>query len=270
MPTCGPDMSYDAFIPNGTPQISTGAASACAVSLAQDTTTESASLSADGSGTSLTVCTNIFVGYQGKGYLAVTNGGVVTTITASIASLTGSNGKATVDGTHSGTNSTWAVADELDVAGLQSASGGTGLLTVTNSGTVTAGSVHAWKSGTLTGNGTVSTTSGATTIDGTLAPSGGTFTFNGDVLWGDLAVTEYSFSSSSLVNKLEISGMASLNSRLSVTVAAGTPLGRYTLLHASTLSGSFSSYSIKVPGCVGWNIVYDSGYVYLDLSAICN
>jgi T5SS/PEP-CTERM-associated repeat protein len=272
VPTCGPDVSYDAFIPNGTPQISTGAASACAVSLAQDTTTESASLSVDGSGTSLTVCTNIFVGYQGKGYLAVTNGGVVTTITASIASVSGSNGRATVDGTHSGTNSTWAVADKLDVAGLQSASGGTGLLTVTNSGTVTAGSVHVWKSGTLTGNGTVTTTNGTTTIEGTLAPSAGTFTFNGDVSWLSNAVTECNFSPSSLVNKLEISGRATVDGRLSVTVAADTPPGRYTLLHTSNLQNSFSSYSIKVPGCLGWSIVYDhdNGYAYLDLAVICN
>lgn len=272
VPTCGPDVSYDAFIPNGTPQINTGAASACAVSLAQDTTTESAILSVDGSSSSLTLCTNIFVGYQGRGKLSVTNGGSVTAITASIASQPGSNGSVTVDGTHSGTNSTWAVADELDVAGLQSASGGTGLLTVTNSGTVTATNVHVWKSGTLTGNATVSTTNG-TAIDGTLAPNftltvNGALTFNGNAA----PLMQCSVTPQNLNQvDLSVSGAASLAGKLSVTMTGTfTPGTQFTLLQSQgALTGTFTNgVSITFP--TGQNftpqINYDAHHVYLYLS----
>lgn len=222
----------------------------------------------------LQTCHEMLVGYAGKGILRIQNGGLVSTFyDAAIGAIADSSGAVTVDGTNpDGRTSTWTVSGPLYVGGYVS-QGGTGLLTVTNQAGVTADRVYVYKSGTLTGNGPVTTTNnGATTIEGTLAPSAGTFTFNGDVLWRDSAVTEYSFSSSSLVNKLEISGMGSLNGRLSVNVAAGTPTGRYTLVHASNLQFSFSSYSIKVPGCLGWSIVYDreNGYVYLDLAATCN
>jgi T5SS/PEP-CTERM-associated repeat protein len=225
VPICSPDVQYYALINNGTPQINTGvAASACQVSLAGNSSTDSSTLSVGGSGSSLTTCSNTYVGYQGKGKLSVTSGAAVTTqAVASIASLTGSNGSATVDGTSGGTNSTWAVVNELDVGGLTNASGGTGLLTVTNSATVSAASVLVWGSGTLTGNGTVSTTSGVT-IAGTLTPSGtppnDTLTINGNL----------TFSSGTMecdvvpdgADNVNVSGVASLNGKLSVTMTGTT------------------------------------------------
>ena len=217
----------------------------------------------------LHACSSMTVGAQGKGAVKITNSDslVWNTSLATIGEQWGSSGTVSVDG-----GGKWHVdlGTGIWVGGTRTSAGGVGLVSVTNGGSVEAVSVYVWKSGTLTGNGTVSTTSG-TTVDGTLAPSGGTFTLSGDISLHGGAATEYNFSPSSLGSKLEISGSATVNGRLSVTIGAGTPTGRYTLLHSSNLSGFFSSYSIKVPGCLAWNIVYDydHGYVYLDLSTTC-
>src|SRR6202035_1844489 len=151
-----------------------------------------------------------FIGEGGTGTLTITQG-TVTSATVSIASQTGSSGSATVDRTFS----TLPVSVEVDVVGTTNAAGGTGLLTLTNGGTVTAASVHAWKSGTLTGNGTVSTTSGMT-IDGTLAPSG-TLTISGNLSFGANANMSCNVSSTS-VDNAQVSARALLNGKLSVKV----------------------------------------------------
>jgi hypothetical protein len=155
----------------------------------------------------------------------------------------------------------------LNVGGTNTGAGGTGLLTVKNSGTVTAASVHAWKSGTLTGNGTVSTTSG-TTIDGTLAPTG-TLTISGDLNFGPGGTMRCNVTSSSW-DRAEVSGTATLDGKLSVTLT-GLFTGDFPLLHASGLTGQFSSFSATYTGCLAPSVVYDyvNGYVYLHVESTC-
>jgi T5SS/PEP-CTERM-associated repeat protein len=276
VPICpGPVYSYYASINTSpTAQINTGGASACSVTLG-NAASDSGTLSVDGSnGGNLTTCSNLYVGYQGTGKLSITNGGAVTTTTdASIASATtsttSSNGSATVDGTHGNTNSTWTVDDELDIGGLTNAAGGTGLLTVTNGGKVTAANVHAWKSGTLTGNGTVSTTSGMT-IDGTLEPNW-TLTITGNLSFGTFGAMQCSVTPDNLGSiDADVSAGATLNGKVSVTMTGTfTPGTRFTLLHAAGTLGNtkFSSQSIKFPTGQGFTptITYDADNVYLCL-----
>jgi len=77
------------------------------------------------------------------------------------------------------------VSGEVDVGGTTTAIGGSGLLSVTNGGTVTAANAHVYASGTLTGNSSVTTTNG-TTVDGTVSPKGGGGTL---AIGGNLSLT---------------------------------------------------------------------------------
>jgi hypothetical protein len=166
----------------------------------------------------------------------------------------------------------------LYVGGTINGQGGTGLLTVTNGGTVSAGGVYLYKSGTLTGNGTVSTTTtSGTTIEGTLEPSGTppnatlSISGTGGLLLHSGATTLCNVVPSGADN-VQVSATAALDGRLSVTMTGTFTCGttRYALLHAgSTLTGSFSSVSITYPTNQGFTpqITYDyvGNNVYLDL-----
>jgi hypothetical protein len=200
-----------------------------------------------------------------------------------------------------GTNSKWTVSDELDIGGLTNASGGTGLLSVTNSGTVavtsTPGKVEVYGSGTLsvtnsgtvsaasvdvggtlTGNGMVSTTNG-TSIEGTIEPSGtppndtltissGDLTFNGNAA---LMLSNVVPAGADNVNVSN--GAASLTGHLKVTMTGTfTPGTTYTLLYArGGRNGTFLFVSINYPTnqCFTPVITYDTNHVYLYLEANC-
>jgi hypothetical protein len=171
------------------------------------------------------------------------------------------------------------VDGELDIGGTTNLAGGTGLLSVTNSATVTAGSVHVWKSGTLTGNGTVSVGSGSgtVTVDGTVSRSSGTLTITGNLGLNGTATTQYSVTPQDPFNQADVSvsGTASLNGRLSVTMTGTfTPGTQFTLLYAAgginPNHPKFSSVSITFP--TGQNftpeVTYpDTNHVYLYLAS---
>jgi hypothetical protein len=227
----------------------------------------------------------IFVGKGGAGNLTITQG-IVNSASASIASLAGelwvSNGSAKVDGG----GSHWIISGEADVGGTASAPGGTGLLTVINSGTVTAANVHVWNSGTLTGNGSVSTTNG-TTVDGTLAPNGGgtTFTFDGDLVLTSgttHATTQCNITPQdpSTTPQVSVSQQVSLGGLLLVTMSGdfSSAPTRFTLLSANSVAvghPTFDFKSITYPTGQCWHpvITYDSTdhfHVYLDRVYDCN
>jgi autotransporter family porin len=198
------------------------------------------------------------VGGYGKGTLTITNGGTVTAAFAGVAESAGSSGAVTVDGT----NSQWTLSGQLDLGGGSNASGGTGLMRITAGGAVSAVSAHVWTSGTLTGNGTVGTTSG-TTLEGTLKPNRTLFA-SGSTM--QCNVTESSW------DRAEVSGRATLGGRLSVTITGTfTTPADFPLLHASTLVGTFSSFSATYTRCLAPSIVYDynNGYVYLHVESTC-
>lgn len=154
--------------------------------------------------------------------------------------------------------------------GTITAAGGTGLLSVTNSATVTAASVHVWPSGTLTGNSTVSisTTGGGVTIDGTLEPRG-QLTIGGNLTFNGSAASMQSNDVRSSADNVVVSGTASLSGKLSVTMTGTfTPGTTYTLLHApGGRNGMFGSQSINYPTGQGFTAIirYDANNVYLYL-----
>ena len=235
----------------------------------------------------LNQCGDIFVGYGGSGKLTITNGGFVHTFfNPSIGSQQNSNGSVTVDGQYQdGTKSQGLVAGELEVGGTINGEGGTGLLTITNSATLTAGSVHVWKSGTVTGNSSITTTSGMT-VDGTVAPNGGagTLTLVGDLHLNAGATTQCKVipQDPSTTPQVSISGQVSLGGRLSVTMTGdfSSAPTRFTLLYADSVNSlhrTFDSESITYPtgqGCWIPQITYDyTGghvHVYLDRVYNCN
>jgi T5SS/PEP-CTERM-associated repeat protein len=288
VPDCGgtcPINGYpfEADINNsGTAQITTSGASACEVFLGKSAT-DKGNLSVN-HGT-LTQCNEMWVGYEGKGTLSITNGGVVTSfLGASIASRQNSSGTVTVDGT----NSQWRVTANglLYVGGSINGEGGTGLLTVTNGGTVTSsGILQVYKSGTLKGNGTVTTTNG-TTVDGTVAPNGagGTLNFGGGLQLNSAATTQCKVTPQdpSTTPQVSVSAQVSLGGRLSVSMTGdfSSAPTRFTLLYADSVAVghiTFGSTSITYPtgqGCWVPQITYDyTGghvHVYLDRVINCN
>lgn len=259
-----PNSSTSAQINNGgTATIGSTGAESCDLTLGVNAT-ESGTVVVDHG--VLHISFDAAVGEYGRGVLTITNGGTVTAALAAIATLAGSNGAATVDGT----NSQWTLSGGLDVGGASNASGGTGLLTVTNGGTVTAASLHVWKSGTLTGNSTVSTTNG-TTVEGTVAPSW-TLQITGDLVLQGTAATQCNVTPQNLGSvDVSVSGIATLNGRLSVTMTGTfTPGTQFTLLHAAggiAPNTTFSSTSITYPPVPTYTpvITYDANNVYLYL-----
>jgi T5SS/PEP-CTERM-associated repeat protein len=237
--TC-PDSGTSALINNGgTAQITASlpVANACALSLgpnAGDSGKVTVSIG------TLQVTTSVVVGNHGTGSLSVTNGGTLT------------GGDTYVGGT--------------------AATDGTGLLTLSDTSTVTASSVQVNATGTLSGNGTVSVNSGSgtATVDGTLAPNW-TLTITGNLLLDSPATTQCDVTPDNLGSiDADVSGTATLDGRLLVTMTGTfTPGTRFTLLHTTGGRGftKFSSQSIKYPTGQGFTptITYDANHVYLCL-----
>jgi T5SS/PEP-CTERM-associated repeat protein len=291
VPTC----SLDAYINNdGKAEINSSGATALSLTLGANTT-NSGTVSVDGTnGGTLLVqgCPSapirgpITVGYQGTGTLTISNGGLVQSgsgyIAASTSSSAASNGSVTV----AGSSSAWQIGDlntlhsVLFVGGNENGDGGTALLSITNGGTVTVQdngnelSATVGPSGTVTGNGTLDTSSSKfqqlTDVYGTLAPNW-TLTIGGNLRLESIATTNCNVTpqNSGSVD-VSVSGTASLNGRLSVTMTGTFTCAttQYTLLYtAGTVTGTFSSVSIKYPTNQHFipNISYDANHVYLNL-----
>ena len=205
----------------------------------------------------------------------ITNGSSVSAGYLTIAALRDASGSVSA-GTVSVNASTLTVDMRADIGGDNGNPGGVALITVTNGGSVTVTAptgLHVYSSGTLTGNGTVSTSNG-TTIEGTLSPSG-RLSIGGDLTFGGTAATMQCNVTPSSADNVDISGAATLNGRLSVTMTGTfTPGTTFTLLHSQgVLSGAFSSVSIKYSTnqCFVPQINYDyvGNHVYLYLASTC-
>jgi T5SS/PEP-CTERM-associated repeat protein len=93
---------------------------------------------------------NLYVGDTGNGTLNVQGGGIVSNQNGYIGANSGSTGTVMV----TDTNSNWNNTGSLYIGGSGSAAGGTGSLSISNSGKVTiAGTTKIWNEGTLTING---------------------------------------------------------------------------------------------------------------------
>jgi hypothetical protein len=286
VPTC---ISPTSINNGGTAQISTTDQTAYACSLVLgELAGQSGNLIVD-HGT-LHTCNEMHVGSQGKGTVKImnTDSSVTNTFGATIGEEAGSYGSVSVDN-----HGNWTVGEGLYgvgiyVGGTNTGAGGTGLVSVTNGGSVSAVSVYVWGSGTLTGNGTVNvnSSSGTATFDGTLAPNGGggTVTFDGSLQLNGGATTQCKVTPQdpSTTPQVGVSKQVSLGGRLSVTMTGdfSSAPTRFTLLYADTFDAShykFNSTSITYPtgqGCWVPQITYDytGGHVsvYLDRVYTCN
>ena len=101
------------------------------------------------------VTSSVYVGYNGTGGLNVTNGGYVSSSgTAYLGYNSAKTGTVTVDGINGSTSSTWSAA-----TGLYVGYNGTGVLHITNGGSVNYNSINPYLGYNSSGSGTV-------TVDG--------------------------------------------------------------------------------------------------------
>ncbi len=173
------------------------------------------------------------------GSLNLAPGATITSGVSYIAKTTGSSASAVVSG--SGVN--WTTPGGLYIGGSDTASGGTGSLTVNSSGSLNfGGTLKLWNQGTLTlGNG------GAITA-GSIDSSTGSFNFND----GTLTVSGGVYMQS---GTLTINGSTAASSPLLVLAAGATTSGIVNAVIGSTGTGSVS--------VVGGSVFTNSGTLTL-------
>jgi T5SS/PEP-CTERM-associated repeat protein len=246
VPTVGDTAEIDN---GGTANINSAGAVACNLILGFNAA-DTGYVSVNGGG--LTVGSEVEVGAHGQGTLTITNGATITAGLLTIAALQNVSGSPSM-GTVSVDGSTFTASGRCDVGGDDGTLGGIALLSIMNSGTVSAANVHVYNSGTLSGNNsTVSTTNG-TTIDGTIEPSSGRLTISsGNLTFTSTALMLSKVTPTSADNVYVSPGAATLSGKLSVSMSGTfTPGMTYTLLHADGGLGhtTFSSVSITYPTC---------------------
>ena len=210
----------------------------------------------------------------GTGTLALVGSSTVPATLETTADMTISN-PITVTGdpvfsVASGTTTTVSspITDGSSAGDVVVSGGGTLNLTAVNTytgpTTVDAGSTLA-----LSGSGSITTSNAVTnngTFDLTNATStvnlGGSFTQSGT---GSLNMG----ASAGAFQKVVIAGTASLGGSLGLTAAAGNyRIGRYTLLNAGSVTGTFSSFTNNLASVtpLGYLLSYDASNVYLNLA----
>jgi|GEM_PF-2430811 len=247
---------------------------------------------------------DFYIGNQGSGSVSITNGGRLRNRYAYIAAGPKSNGKVSVKGVGTHTQSQWNIFGDVSNgcpgAGLfigctanSNGGGGTALVNVEYPAIITvlsfvdAPSVTVGKSGTLTGNGRLEVlgytlSSQTATVLGTLAPTG-TLTIEGnlDLNANDTNTANTSFhvtpeAADSLqvkVNDTQGGGLVTLGGRVTVIITGTfTPPVSFTLLHADKGRGDhtkflYQSIIFKAPNCVTAAISYHDN---LDLSSDVN
>ena len=156
-----------------------------------------------------------------------------------------------------------ASAGDVDVVGggtlnLTAANTYTGQTTVASGSTLAlSGSGGIANSSTVINSGTLDLTNASSTVN-----LGGSYTQSGT---GNLNMV----AASGAFQKMVIAGAANLGGSLSLTAAAGNyRIGRYTLLSAGGLTGTFSTFSNNLASVtpLGITLGYNASSVYLDLS----
>ena len=152
----------------GTLEITNGGTVSSGKTYLGDRANATGTVTVDGVGSTWTSTDDLYVGAYGTGVLTITGGGTVTTVggassgysdvSAMIGQRAGSSGTVTVDGV----GSTWTTTENLWVA-----RDGTGVLNITNGGSVTVEG-HTWVSA-WDGSGTISFNNGTLSTSGLLA-----------------------------------------------------------------------------------------------------
>ena len=221
------------------------------------------SVTVDGTGSTWTSSGGLLVGNSGSGSLAITGGGQVSSTYAYVGASGGSTGSVTV----SGSGSTWASADSLYIGGIESEARGTGNVTVSSGGLVSAaGTLKLWNTSTLTINGgTVSTPSfdnsaGGTLnfYDGALNVTGGTFAWNSTTL-------TINGNSSTVLPSLTLHGVTPSDTYGNITVGH-TSKGSLTISGGTQLASSGNAYIGSNSGSTGSVTVAGAGSMWTSSS----
>jgi T5SS/PEP-CTERM-associated repeat protein len=201
----------------------------------------------------------VAVGVRGTGALNVIGGAIVSGTNGRIAREPDSHGMAIVDGPGSQWNSTGV---------FTIANNSVGKLIVRNGGSVSANlGLTIQTGGVLEGDGTViaNVTNNHIVTPGATLP--GTLHISGNYSQGTAASLLIELASAASIDKLAVTGTATLSGALSVQLAGGyVPLAgtAFDLLDWGSRSGTFTSVSLPVlPSPLAWNtsLLYASGVV---------
>lgn len=230
-----------------------GAVSNTSAIIGDGDNTTSGIVTVDGAASTWTNSGSLRVGDGGTGTLNITNGGKVSNTDGFIGS--GSTGTVTVDGV----GSSWTNSGALTVN-----DGGTGKLIITNGGIVSANTTTINNNGTVVDDATLTSPGGVGVMSGGLLKGTGLVTGNvvndgavspgDDASLGTLHLTgtfqqnsdgtlNIAIGSLSFYDKLAVSGSASLDGTLSVTLDGYTGHAGdvFTILTSSNVIGNFAN-----------------------------
>ena len=179
------------------------------------------------------------VGYGGDGEMEISDGGHVTDTYGYIGYDPNSIGYVTV----TGSNSLWQSSGGLYIGGSHDSSGGTGLLNISNGGTVEADSVKIYSTGTLSGDGTL--VSGSVLNSGTIKPGNsiGTLTIDGDLTMKPSSIYKVDVDNSGNSDLLSVTGDVNIEGGTVKAISTQTISNsqQYTIIEANNVTGTFDT-----------------------------
>ncbi|MET0229564.1 MAG: hypothetical protein ABW186_01370, partial [Rhodanobacteraceae bacterium] len=219
----------------------------------------------DGAGSRWTNGNGFYVGFDGDGTLAITNGGVFSNgFFANVGFSPGSTGTVAI----TGAGSLFDNAGVLSIGGNVSSSGGTGMLRIADDGEADASTVNIWNTATLEiGSGGAIATP-MLMIDGALNLTGGTAALDGAMSMTPLAATRVAMTAGN-ESHFEITGATSLAGELTVDVA-GAAAGTYAIVtSAGGLGTSTFANVVTDPADSAFTatLSYDANTAWLTLES---
>jgi T5SS/PEP-CTERM-associated repeat protein len=194
-----------------------------------------------GAGSEWNNSSQLYIGASGAGIMYIEAGGEVTNTEGLIGAYDGAHGSATV----TGIGSLWSNSISLRIGGASEIGGGIGLLTLNDSGVVSAPEITIWSTGTVTGNGGMLV--GDVINYGTIAPgnSPGLLSIDGNLTQaGILEIELGGLLASSEYDQLAVDGNVLLGGTLDVGLINSfslAPSQSFSILTATgSLSGMFS------------------------------
>ena len=219
----------------------------------------------DGVGSLWTNGNGFYVGFDGDGTLAITNGGAFSNgFFANVGFSPGSNGTVEI----TGAGSTFSSTGALSIGGNVSSAGGTGLLRIADGGAADASVVNIWNTATLEigSDGAIATPT--LMIDGALKLTGGNATLDGAMSMTPLSTTRVAMPAGN-ESTLAITGAATLAGELTVDVA-GAVAGTYAIVTADGGLGTSTFASVvtdPADSAFSATLSYDANNAWLTLAS---
>lgn len=217
-----------------------------------------------GANTWLSATDELQVGYTGTGVLLVEQGGTASSALGAIGAYPGSSGVVQVIDV----DSLWYNTGTLYVGGDSFGPGGTGVLNVSQGGTVTTADLTLWPTGQLEGDGTVQ--ANRVTNAGTLAPYG-SLTIDGDLVFESSGRVLIQIDNQGASDRVTATGAVTLYGGTAVAQSTETlTAGRdYRFLEGASLSGQFGAVdrsavilSLSDPGIPDLRLGYTADAAY--------